>query len=103
MATRKTLVKRLGERPFALVGVNGDSDKAELQREIRRHGITWRSWWDADAKISTRWQAQSLPTIFVIDHKGIIRQRYTGLVRGNVLSAAVEALLKECEQQTAQK
>ena len=36
--------------------------------------------------------------IFLIDHKGVIRHQYTGLVRGSVIDAALEPLLQECRQ-----
>jgi peroxiredoxin len=94
----KALIQRLRSRPFVLVGVNNDNDKAELQREIKRHQITWRSWWDSDGRITTRWQSESLPSIFLIDHNGIIRERFSGVAPSEVIDAAVERLLKECEQ-----
>jgi tetratricopeptide (TPR) repeat protein/peroxiredoxin/tRNA A-37 threonylcarbamoyl transferase component Bud32 len=95
----REMVKRLKQRPFVLVGVNGDSgDPQELEKEIKRHGITWRSWSNSDRNLSTLWQAESLPTIYLIDHKGIIRHHYRGYVRGPEINAAVDRLLAECEK-----
>jgi thiol-disulfide isomerase/thioredoxin len=90
------LCARLKDQTLVMVGVNCDADKEELQREIKRQGITWRSWWDHDHRISTRWQLEGLPLIFLIDHKGVIRYRFSGLTRGEVIDEAVAKLLKEC-------
>jgi thiol-disulfide isomerase/thioredoxin len=99
----KALVKRYAGRPFALVGVNGDNDMDELRREMKRHGITWRSWADTDGRIRTRWQTEVLPEIFILDHKGVIRHRFTGMVRGNVLEEAIDKLLAECQKDTTKQ
>jgi hypothetical protein len=57
--------------------------------------ITWRSWWDGgstDGPIATRWNVSSWPTIYVLDHEGVIR--YKG-VRDKAMDAAVDKLLSE--------
>ena len=79
-------------KPFALIGVNSDS-KEKVQAALKRENITWRSFWDGGntgGPIATQYGVQSWPTIYVIDHEGIIR--YKG-VRGNAMDAAVEDLL----------
>jgi thiol-disulfide isomerase/thioredoxin/tRNA A-37 threonylcarbamoyl transferase component Bud32 len=97
----RRMVERLKDRPFALLGVNCDDNKSDVLRDIQRQGISWRSWWDGgqgDLRIAKKWQVTAFPTIYVLDHKGIIRYRYTGLC-GPELDHAVEELLKECETQ----
>ncbi|WP_406695598.1 TlpA disulfide reductase family protein [Singulisphaera sp. Ch08] len=93
----RTMVKRFEGKPFALLGINGDHDSATAKRAVREHQINWRSWWNASAKdepISKTWNVHGWPTIYVIDHKGIIR--YENL-KGRVLEEAVEQLLQEVE------
>jgi thiol-disulfide isomerase/thioredoxin len=92
----RRLVTRLEGRPFALVGVNCDEGRAEARRVVTKEKLNWKSWWDGgtERKISTPWQVTAYPTIYVLDHKGVIR--YKG-VRGQQLDAAVDYLLKECE------
>ncbi len=46
----KALVERLKGRPFALLGINSDSDRAKLKSVLAEKGITWRSWWDRDPR-----------------------------------------------------
>jgi thiol-disulfide isomerase/thioredoxin len=99
----KTLVTRLKDEPFAMVGVNGDDDKAELQREVKRHGLNWRSWWDGDGAIRRSWQLEGYPLIFLIDHKGVIRHKFEGRTRGDVLDKALDQLLQECKRDSGGK
>ncbi len=90
----RSLVKRMKDQPFALLGINSDKDLAHLRQRMVAERITWPSWWDksTDGPISTAWNVQGWPTIYVLDAKGIIR--YKG-VRGSQLDQAVDALLKE--------
>ena len=91
----RSLVKRLENEPFALIGVNSDSDREELKRVLVEKEITWRSFWDVgstNGPIATKWGITGWPTIYVLDHEGVIR--YEG-VRGEKMDEAVEFLLAE--------
>jgi hypothetical protein len=92
----RSLVKRLADRPFALLGINSDTDKNELKKALEKEKITWRSWWDGSTSgpIATKWNVHGWPTIYVLDHKGVIR--YKG-PREKQLDEAVDTLLKEME------
>jgi hypothetical protein len=92
----KTLVERLKNKPFALLGVNTDKDKDEYRKKAAEMGVTWRSSWQGSTSgpWPLAWGVSSYPTIYVIDHKGLIR--FEGL-RGERLDAAVDQLLKEME------
>jgi peroxiredoxin len=93
-AHERSLVKKLEDKPFVLVGVNSDSDKAELRKTIEKEQITWRSFWNGlegtHGPISTKWNA-GWPTTYVIDAKGTIRFKN---VRGEAMDKAVDLLLK---------
>ena len=91
----RSLVKRLDGKPFALLGVNGDEDLQKLKERMKQENITWPSWRDgssADEPISTAWHVHGWPTIYVLDHKGVIR--YNG-VRAEAMDKAVNTLLRE--------
>jgi tRNA A-37 threonylcarbamoyl transferase component Bud32/thiol-disulfide isomerase/thioredoxin len=97
------MVQRLAGRPFALLGVNADEDKAVVQRVVQRQKLSWRSWYDgggAGGRIRKQWQVDAFPTVYVIDHKGVIRHK--GL-RGPKLEAAVVKLLAEAEAEKAKR
>jgi thiol-disulfide isomerase/thioredoxin len=89
----RELVKRLDGKPFAFVGVNVDDTKADLNRAQKANRMTWRSFFDGrSGPIGKEWNIRAYPTIFVLDHKGVIR--YKG-VRGRAMDEAVDTLLKE--------
>ena len=98
LAHERSLVKRLEGKPFALLGVNSDRDKAELKKAMEKEQITWRSWWNGpkgtNGPLSKKWNVHGWPTIYVLDAQGVIRFRD---VRGEAMDEAVDALLKELE------
>ena len=73
----RSLVKRLESKPFALIGVNSDTDKEKLKERMAKEKITWRSFWNGpkgtDGPISRAWNVRGWPTVYVIDDKGVIR------------------------------
>ncbi len=97
----RSLVKRLENKPFVLLGINSDSDKEKLKEVLKKEEITWRSWWDGgdtNGPIARKWNVQGWPTVYVLDVKGIIRYRD---VHGKELDTAVDALVKEIETRRA--
>lgn len=93
----RSLVKRLEGKPFALLGVNSDPNE-RLKQVMKKEQITWHSWWDGgdtSGPIATKWNVHGWPTIYVLDHKGVIRAKGP---RGEELDQAVDNLLKEMAQ-----
>ena len=91
----RSLVKRLADKPFALLGINSDSDREALKETLLEEEITWRSWWDGgdtSGPIATKWNVSGWPTVYVLDAKGVIRFKN---VRGEAMDQAVESLLEE--------
>ena len=77
----RSLVKRLANQPFALIGVNSDQDRKQLKKTMEEEKITWRSFWDGgstNGPISSKWNVHGWPTIYVLDHKGVIRHKWVG-------------------------
>jgi hypothetical protein len=95
----RSLVKKMADRPFALVGVNSDADLKELKKTLEEEKITWRSFWNGkegtSGPISTEWNVRGWPTLFVIDHKGVIRHKWVGYPGDEVLDKAIEKLVAE--------
>jgi hypothetical protein len=91
----RSLVKRLEGKPFALLGIDLDADKETLKKAEEKNKITWRSWFDGrGGPIGDKWNIRFLPTIYVLDAKGVIRYKN---VRDKELDEAVDTLLKEKE------
>lgn len=90
----KTLVERLKDKPFALLGINSDGDAEQVRKILKENGITWRNAVDGSTEgpLATRWNVSGWPTIYVLDAKGVIR--FLG-VREKSMDDAVDELIKE--------
>jgi poly(3-hydroxybutyrate) depolymerase/thiol-disulfide isomerase/thioredoxin len=78
----RELAARFQGEPFEIVGVNCDSDVGAARDAVARTGITWRSFRDRTeggrAAITGHWKVLGYPTLYLIDHHGIIRKRWIG-------------------------
>ncbi len=67
---------------------------------MQEENITWRSFWSGPigtrGQIPSQWGVRVWPTIYILDHKGVIR--YKG-PRGEKMDQAVDTLLEELENQ----
>ena len=91
----RSLVKRLAGQPFALVGVNSDRDRETLKEVMAEKSITWRSFFDGGGTggpIATRWGVTGWPTIYILDHEGVIRNIGA---RGEKMDEVVDGLLEK--------
>jgi peroxiredoxin len=96
-------VKKLAGKPFAVIGVNlSEPNPAALKKVVEKENLTWRSFSDPPTNegggaIAKRWNLAGTPTIYLIDPKGVIRHKWVGGARENVIDHAVEALIQEAE------
>ena len=92
----KSLVKRLEGKPFALIGINSDGEADAVKKILADNQITWRQAIDVstEGKWATAWNVRGWPTIYVLDHKGVIRYRD---VRDEEMEEAVNKLLAEMD------
>jgi peroxiredoxin len=92
----RSLVNKLQSKPFVLLGVNSDTDKAKYKELLAKESVTWPNFFDGNAPgpIATAWKIREWPTVYVIDAKGVIRHKG---VQDDALDKAVEALIAEAE------
>ncbi|BDS07699.1 hypothetical protein NT6N_27390 [Oceaniferula spumae] len=93
----RSLVEKWKDRPFAIIGVNSDN-KEKLAKMVEDNTVNWRSFNNQQKgfKISDNWNVTGWPTLYIIDHKGVIRHK--GL-RGEAMEKALDALIQEAEKQ----
>jgi hypothetical protein len=97
----RSLVKRLEGKPFVLLGVNSDTDRAALKKVLDKEKITWRSFWNGGSTqgpISTRWDIEGWPTLYLIDAKGVIRHMHLGSPGDKTLDEELDKLIAEVEK-----
>ena len=97
----RSLVERLANRPFAIVGVNSDPDLEKLKADMLKENINWRSFSNGpkgtSGPISTQWNVRGWPTMYLIDAKGVIRHTWLGSPGEEVLDEAIDKLVAEAE------
>ena len=75
----RRIADRFRGRPFAVLGVNGDTDAAKARATAGKRQIPWRSVWCGPegirGPIPTAWNIDGWPTVYVIDHTGTIRAK----------------------------
>ncbi len=92
------LVARMKDRPFAMIGVNIDSERKKGQDAAAKYGITWPSLWQGRGEHSTitDWGNLAAGSTFILDAKGIIRFKKSST--DDAIDRAVEALVQEAER-----
>ena len=96
----RTLVERLKGEPFALVGVDTDRDKDSYHKQIKEHKITWRNSWQGSTSgpLCEAFRVQAYPTVFLLDHEGVIREKWVGAPEGEVVDKAVDDLVAKAKK-----
>jgi peroxiredoxin len=99
-------VKNLEKKPFALLGLNVDSYTVDqLKKVTTKEMMPWRSFVDPrgdhkegfPGRISNKWNLEGTPTLYLIDHKGVIRYKWLGDAGEKVIDEAIEKLVKEAD------
>ncbi len=83
------LSRRLEGKPFVLIGIATDSDRATLESYLEKNEVTWPQMLD-DRRMVTRdaFHVSRFPTFIVIDHEGVVVFRHSGW--GNRISGQID-------------
>ena len=100
----RSLVEKYQDRPFVILGVNSDASRELVKQVSEKEKLTWRSFWDGgstDGPIARRWNVQGWPTLYLIDHKGVIRRKFLGNPGNAELDRLIEELVERAEKDAA--
>ncbi len=93
------LVERLKDKPFAMLSVSCDRDKATLEEFLANNSMPWDHWWvEAESEFKKTLNIASFPTIYVLDAEGVIRYKN---IKDEELDQAIDTLLSESESSAA--
>ena len=92
MPNVKKTYEKYRNQKFEIIGISLDQSIAPLEAYIASERITWRQYWDNSGRISNMYNVRAIPSTFLIDGTGIIRQVN---LRGNALENAVAELVRE--------
>jgi hypothetical protein len=90
----RSLVKKYEGKPFILLGINSDKDRDKVKRDNEKEQLTWRNWWDGgstNGPIARKWNVRGWPTVYLIDHHGVIRAKM-------LVDELIERLVEEAEK-----
>ncbi|MCP3903699.1 MAG: TlpA family protein disulfide reductase, partial [Planctomycetes bacterium] len=75
----RSLVQQMEDKPFAIIGVNSDRDMEKIRKVCETEDLSWRSFWNGPdgtrGPIAKRWNVSSWPTIYLLDHEGVIHAK----------------------------
>ena len=95
----KTLVQRLADEPFALLGINSDGKRESVLPRLQKEGINWRQAIDdtTSGPWASKWNVSGWPTLYLIDAKGVIREKWLGSPGDSVLDSKIDELIAEAK------
>jgi hypothetical protein len=91
------------DKPFALIGVNINChDPKTLKGVMDKEQLMFRSFTDqADGEglgvIGSAWNLFGTPTVFVLDHHGVIRYRQIGIPDKKAIDGVLKKFILEAE------
>jgi thiol-disulfide isomerase/thioredoxin len=90
------ITRKLADKPFVLLGVNSDQDLDEAREAVSSESLSWRHFWNGPTgtrgPISTNWNVEGWPTVYLIDAEGVIRYKS---VLGKDIDRGIEVLMAE--------
>jgi thiol-disulfide isomerase/thioredoxin len=92
---QREMLEAFAEEPFAIVAVNSDKAAAEAKQAKIDNELPYPAWFDGGGTkgpIATKWGVTGWPTIYILDHEGVIR--FAGR-RHEETEIAVQYLLDE--------
>lgn len=93
----QTLADQYGQQDFAVLAINVDEVRGELDRFLRNHTLQIGIVWDETHSLAAEWSPPTMPTTFLIDREGVVRFVFEGFEedeRGN-LEHTIQTLLDE--------
>ena len=89
--------RKLADKGLVILAISVDEEVDNVRQFVARHELKLRVVHDAGAKIVQRYEPPSMPTAYLIDRSGKLRQVHEGFRSGDAetLENALRALLAE--------
>jgi thiol-disulfide isomerase/thioredoxin len=95
----RELVEKLKDKPFAILSVSVDDEKKELSEFLGMEKMPWIHWWDGPkGPVVKLFRVKAFPTIFLIDAKGIVRNKWVSSPGNEALDKAINELVAEAQK-----
>jgi thiol-disulfide isomerase/thioredoxin len=92
----RELVTKLKDKPFVLLSVSCDDEQKTLTDFLEKQPMPWDHWFDGrGGAVAKSLRVRAFPTLYLIDHAGVIRHKWVGNPGNEKLDKAVEELVEE--------
>ncbi len=96
----RLLLELYGNWPFALLAVETGSSRERMKASRAEQGLHYRAWWDEPSEsghgpIATAWRISGIPSVYVIDSRGVIR--FVDLRHEDLLKGVRQVLTEEAD------
>lgn len=93
----EALQKKYASKPVKVVGVNLDVQGKALRKWMKSHKLTFTVVADTDQKVAGSYGVEGIPTLYVLDQKGIVREHNVGFDQDmeKNLGRLIDGLLKK--------
>ena len=91
MPAMQAIYTRYKDQGFEILAVNLQEQDAQMSAFVDEMGLTFPILVDRDGSLSSVYRVTSLPTTFVVDREGVIRDRIVG---GPLAEALLESKIK---------
>ena len=82
----RKMMERLKDKPFTILSVSCDADKDDLTGFLEKQKMPWDHWWDGrGGNVAKTFRVNAFPTLYLIDAKGVIRNKWVGSPKDEVL------------------
>ena len=91
----QTLYEKYRDQDFEIIGINIDKQKRNAQTSVERYGLSYTILLDPDSTIIRRYKGQSMPSSYLMDGQGVIREVFRGFSRQKFskMDTAIKQLL----------
>jgi thiol-disulfide isomerase/thioredoxin len=91
------LFEKMKGKPVVIVSVSADNKQEDLTKFLKTNKMPWTHWFDGpNGSVGQLWGIRAYPTIYVIDHKGVVRHHQEG--GSHAMDAVIEKLVKEADE-----
>ncbi len=76
--------------------MSADDKKETLQKFLEKEPMPWTHWWQdgQENPVLKKYRVRAFPTLYVIDHTGVIRHKWVGSPKTEELDKAIDDLVK---------
>lgn len=93
MSHLKEISQKYDDSDLSIVSIDVDSSETEgdLKDFAQEHNADWRFGINSDAGV--KYKVSGIPTLYILDKKGIIRYKSVGVVSASELASKIEPIL----------